>query len=240
MQVAGDPGGGLGFMRSATEIAPPLRAIAQFIGGMQVADFSAERLREESLPELGVALGRQGENLAAVLDALQTKPAIRRRIDEEVRRAIPSVDALITVPREKGKKVVAVAEGEQVFEAEDLSDGVLLFIALSTVAQMSGGATLVALEEIERGIHPRRIRETLDQVFRVARTGSQFLLTTHSPQLLNEFRDHPESILVLERTEKDGTTARPLSEFPDLEDSLQRLSLGDLWFSGVLGGVPSP
>ena len=241
-----DPGAGLAALAGSPKPAPELekdvafmKRIASFLGGMRAADFSPARLREPSLPSPEVTLGREGENLAAVLDRLQgERPLVRRRIDEEVRKAIPSVDLVTTVAQAQGHKVVGVAEGDLVFNSADLSDGILLFIALSTVTQMSGGSTLVALEEVERGIHPRRIRDTLDQVLRVSRTGSQFLLTTHSPLLLNEFRELPEAVIVLERS-GDGTSARQLSELPDLEAALKDVSLGDLWYSGVLGGVPA-
>ena len=54
-------------------------------------------------------------------------------------------EARPTVAQAQGHKVVEGAEGDLVFNAADLSDGILLFIALSTVTQMSGGSTLVAL-----------------------------------------------------------------------------------------------
>jgi predicted ATPase len=148
------------------------------------------------------------------------------------------VTRVVTVPADKaGFKTLGIAEGSSAFRAEHVSDGILLFIALSTVAQMSGGQTVVGLEEPDKGIHPRRIREILDQVYRVANEGSQFLITTHSPVLLNEFKDHPEAVLIVERDDQ-GTHVSQLSQQPDLEEQLRDVQLGDLWFSGVLGGVP--
>lgn len=234
--IDGDVGNGLAhFSRSP---GGPLH-IYNFIKNMRPVDFSPERLREASLPTPSVSLGREGQNLAAVLDRLAgERPTLRRRVDDEVHKAIANVESVITIPTNDGKKIVGVAEGDVVFRADAVSDGILLFIALSTVAQMSGGSTLVAIEELERGIHPRRIRETLDQILRVSRTGTQFLLTTHSPILLSEFRDTPEAVVILERDAQKGTTARRLSELPEVANATD-VSLGDLWFTGVLGGVPA-
>lgn len=229
-------------LKSLGATAPqPIRKLIQFLAGMRAADFSPARLREASLPEPGVQLGREGENLAAVLDRLQgERPAVRRRINEEVRRAVPDIDEVTTITQDRGRKVVGVSEGDHVFKADHISDGIMLFIGLSTVVQMSGGATLVAIEELERGIHPRRIRESLDQILRVAQsTGSQFLLTTHSPILLSEFRDSAEAVLILERSAAGGTTVSPLSQNAHLINGPGDVSLGDLWYSGVLGGVPN-
>lgn len=236
----GEPGAGLHglFLSGTTPLA--VKSIINFIRGMRAVDFSPERLREPSLPSNNVKLGREGQNLAAVLDRLAgERPGLRRQVDAEVHRAIPSLDAVVTIPLSEGLKVIGVAEGDRVFRADSVSDGILLFIALSTIAQMSGGATLVALEEVERGIHPRRIRETLDQLLRVSRSGTQFLLTTHSPLLLSEFRDNPEAVLILERDAQRGTWANVLSELPAVMEQAGEMSLGDLWYSGVLGGVPA-
>lgn len=237
---SGDPGSGLNnlFLSAATPLA--VKRIILFLRSMRAVDFSPERLREPSVPSESVELGREGQNLAAVLDRLAgERPGLRRQIDTEVHRAIPSLDAVVTIPLSEGRKIVGVAEGDRVFRAENVSDGILLFIALSTIAQTSGGATLVALEEVERGIHPRRIRETLDQLLRVSRSGTQFLLTTHSPLLLSEFRETPESVLILERDAKRGTWVNVLSNLPEVLDQARDMSLGDLWYAGVLGGVPA-
>lgn len=236
----GQPGYGLMRLGQSPATPAPVKRLVNFLSGMQTVDFAPARLREASLPTPEVVLGREGENLAAVLDRLQgERPTVRRRIDEEVRRAVPTVDHVTTIAQGGGMKIVGIAEGDRVFKADHVSDGILLFVGLSTVAQMSGGATLVAVEELERGIHPYRIRETLEQVRRVAETGSQFLLTTHSPVLLSEFRDFPEAVVILDRDAQAGTRAQVLSERPEIERALQNVSLGDLWYSGVLGGVPT-
>lgn len=217
----------------------PAMRLHSFLAGMTVADFSPSALREASQVIPNAVLEHSGRNLAAVLDLLDgTRPDVRARIDDAVRTAVPSVTRVVTVPADQaGFKTLGIAEGSAAFRAEHVSDGILLFIALSTVAQMSGGKTVVGLEEPDKGIHPRRIREILDQVYRVANEGSQFLITTHSPVLLNEFKDHPEAVLIVERDEQ-GTHVSQLSQQPDLEEQLRNVQLGDLWFSGVLGGVP--
>lgn len=225
---------------SELDVCPePVRRLRDYLIGLTIADFSMDRLRAKSLPVPGVELEATGENLAAVLDRLHGEaPSVRKRIEREVSAVVPSITGIVTPTVDgEGNKVVGISEGDEVFKADAVSDGILLFIALSTVSQMSGGKAFVCLEEPDKGIHPRRIREILEQVNAVAKTGSQFLLTTHSPVLLDEFRDFPESVLILDRND-GGTRARPLSDLPDLQTQLRDVSLGDLWFSGVLGGVP--
>ncbi|MDP3154701.1 MAG: AAA family ATPase [Archangium sp.] len=236
-----EPGGVLRSIVQLPLCPEPIRQFGQHLAQLVVADFSMDRLRAKSLPVPGVQLKPSGENLAATLDRLHgEQPAVRRRIEQEVSAVVPSITGIVTPTVDaEGNKVVGILEGDQVFKADAVSDGILLFLALSTVSQMSGGRAFVCLEEPDRGIHPRRIKEILEQINRVAATGSQFLLTTHSPVLLNEFRDYPESVLILDRTDEQGTRATQLSSLPDVQQQLRDVSLGELWYSGVLGGVPS-
>lgn len=217
----------------------PIRRLHEFLGGVALADFSMDRLRDKSRPAPGVQLQANGENLAAVLDRLHGDAlATHKKIEREVSSVAPSITGIVTPTVDThGNKVVGIVESDQTFKADSMSDGILLFIALSTVSQANGGRALVCLEEPDRGIHPRRIREILEQVNRVAAAGSQFILTTHSPVLLNEFRDYPESVLILDRPD-EWTRVQQLSSLPDVQTQLRGVSLGELWYSGVLGGVP--
>jgi predicted ATPase len=129
-------------------------------------------------------------------------------------------------------------KGGAVYGAEDMSDGLLLFIGMTVAAQMKAETPCVlALEEPERGIHPRRLRDLVDYMLRLTKSGVQVVLTTHSPTLLDEFRDSPESVLIFDRDEK-GTHVTRLSDRPAWARELGGASLGELWYSGVLGGVP--
>jgi hypothetical protein len=66
----------------------------------------------------------------------------------------------------------------------------------------------------------------------------QVIATTHSPYLLDLYKDHPEEIVVAHKDE-NGTHFERLSEMPNLEDFLQDAPLGEVWYSGILGGVPA-
>ena len=65
----------------------------------------------------------------------------------------------------------------------------------------------------------------------------QVIATTQSPYFLDLFREHPEEIVI---TQKQGNAAHfeRLSDRADLPELLREGSLGDMWFSGILGGVP--
>jgi predicted ATPase len=104
---------------------------------------------------------------------------------------------------------------------------------------------ILCIEEIDRGIHPRLLREVRDALYRLSYPQSfglsqrpvQIVATTHSPYLLDLFRDHPEEVVL---ANKRGTEAQfqRLADRPDIAELLREGSLGDMWFSGILGGVP--
>jgi predicted ATPase len=218
-----------------------LEAFSGFLRRSSVHDLSVAALRVPSIVQRHVKLEPDGRDAAAVLDSLAgTKPSLRDAIDEAVRRAAHDVKRVVTQPgSEPGTKVLGVEERDgRVYGAEDMSDGLLLFIGLAVAAQLKATTPcILAIEEPERGIHPRRIRDLVDHLLGLTKSGVQVVLTTHSPTLLDEFRDTPESVLIFDRDEQ-GTHITRLSDRPDWAEQLKGAPLGELWYSGVLGGVP--
>lgn len=71
---------------------------------------------------------------------------------------------------------------------------------------------------------------------REASLRTQFLIATHSPALAD--RLHPDELVVCERRD-DGSSAIPAISHKQIRDIVTRsegLPLGELWFSGALGG----
>lgn len=218
-----------------------LGQLAHVMDAISVHDLSVSALRAPAIIQRGAVLGPDGRDVAAVLDNMAGEaPALRDAVDETVRRAAHEVKRVVTRPGpQPGTKVLGVEEKDgRVYGAEDMSDGLLLFIGLAVAAQLKADTrSILAIEGPERGIHPRRLRDLVDHLLRLTRTGMQVVLTTHSPTLLDEFRDSPESVLIFDRDEQ-GTHITRLSDRPDWAKELKGASLGELWYSGVLGGVP--
>jgi predicted ATPase len=236
------------FGAKAEKVWEPTNAgqqLFQFIASMRgttVHDLSVAALRAPALVQQGATLGPDGRDIAAVLDNLAGEnPSLRDGIDEMVRGSAREVKRIVTRSgAEPGTKVLGVEERDgHVYGAEDMSDGLLLFIGLAVAAQLKEGrGGILAIEEPERGIHPRRLRDLIDNLLRLTKSGIQVVLTTHSPTLLDEFRDTPESVLIFDRDDT-GTHITRLSDRKEWAEELQKgMPLGDLWYSGVLGGVP--
>jgi predicted ATPase len=196
----------------------------------------------------GAELASDGCNLAAVLAARrQACPEAFARFSAELFRLMPEYDELSLIERADQcvQLGLRLADGDELIPAGDLAQGTLCSLAILALAFDPSPPAMVCIEEIDRGIHPRLLRDIRDLLYRLSypaesgetRAPVQVIATTHSPYLLDLFREHPEEVVV---TEKHGRAARftRLSDHPDLAGLLAGASLGDLWFSGVLGGVP--
>lgn len=193
-----------------------------------------------------ILLGDDGTNLPAALDRLQREqPDIFARLVAEFCRILPEYRSIgcATAP-DGARRLVAEIVGEtRPLGAEDLSQGTLALLGLLVLTQVQPFPSILCLEEIDRGIHPRLLREIRDLLYRMSepgegRPGTQILTTTHSPYLLDLFRDSLEEVIVAQKRGTEATFER-LSDREDLRGAIGDASLGDLWYSGVLGGVPA-
>lgn len=196
----------------------------------------------------GGELRPNGANLAAVLHQLQRHaPAEFAAVVSEVIRLFPEFSGLEVQLRPNNRVALAcpLAGGVGVVDGESMSQGMLYTLAIITLSHLPSVPSIVCIEEVDRGIHPRMLREIRDALYRLSypsdfgltRPSVQVIATAHSPYLLDLFRDHPEEVII---SQKQGIAASfdRLSDRPDLPQLLQSGSLGDLWFSGILGGVP--
>jgi predicted ATPase len=196
----------------------------------------------------GASLAANGANLAAVL-ALRREHAPREfaRLEAEVLRLLPEFSAFVFASPsvDTVEFSLSLADGSGNVPAANLSQGMLYLLAVLTLAFDPAPPSVLCIEEIDRGIHPRMLREIRDALYRLSyptafgetRAAVQVIATTQSPYFLDLFREHPEEIVI---TQKRGNEARfeRLSDRADLPELLQEGSLGDMWFSGILGGVP--
>ncbi|MEO6569730.1 MAG: AAA family ATPase [Opitutaceae bacterium] len=196
----------------------------------------------------GASLTSNGSNLAAVLLWRREKsPADWARLEKEILRLFPEFSGIILADRaDDGVELeLLLADGSGTVPAANLSQGTLYLLAVLAMAFDPDPPTVLCIEEIDRGIHPRMLREVRDALYRLSypagadenRPVVQVIATTQSPYFLDLFRDHPEEIVI---SQKKGNTAHfeRLSDRTDLPELLQEGSLGDMWFSGILGGVP--
>jgi predicted ATPase len=176
-----------------------------------------------------------GSNLAAVLGLWRgSDPDRAERLHDFLRLCLPEIKHALVKPAPTPgyqRLWVQQMDGEQ-FDAEHLSEGVLCFIALAMHAIDAEPGSLLFVEEPEQSIHPRRLGD-LVELFRrlIHERKCQVVLATHSPVLLDEFRDEPEAILLMRRGD-EGTRVKSLAELPVLLDALRAAEPGEMLANG--------
>jgi predicted ATPase len=186
-------------------------------------------------------------NLAGILDLLKdTEPERWKGLNEELERWFPEFDQILFDRNDDGKYIVLRTKlGKHKIKAKDLSDGTRLALAYLTLAYLPNPPKIVAFEEPERGIHPRLLENIQEAMYRLAypenygekREPIQVIATTHSPYLLDLYKDYPEEIVIASKNE-NGVHFERLIDQPYYEKVIQDAPLGEVWFTGVLGGVP--
>lgn len=234
-------------LRLEPENAPGWPALQTELGRIRSYSLDHEAMAQRVSRSAGTELSSNGGNLAAVLVTMRERePAAFAALRAELLRIMPEFRALELVEGDGNEvELVLDLEGNGSVPSGDVSQGTLYLLGMLTLAFDPTPPRVLCIEEIDRGMHPRMLREVRDTLYRLSypqsfgstRTPVQVVATTHSPYLLDLFRDHPEEIVM---AHKRGRVARfeRLADRPDLPELLQEGSLGDMWFSGILGGVP--
>ena len=228
---------------------PLVQALRDELSRVRVYSFDATHLAAtvQSQPEM--ALGETGMGLAGVLDRLRDQhPERFDALNAELARWLPEFDKVLFDTVGPGQKAIFLrdrASGHRI-PAWDVSQGTLLALGILTIAYLPDPPPVAGFEEPDRGIHPRLLRDVRDALYRLAypkdygesRSPVQVIATTHSPYMLDLFREHLEEVVI---ADKRGNEAKfePLAHRPDIEKVLHDAQLSDAWFTGVLGGVPT-
>jgi AAA15 family ATPase/GTPase len=211
-----------------------------------------------------IQVDAQCSNLMSFFDYIRDEHFdIFLRIQQDLHFCLPEFDQINfqnTSPTEEQRKIygditfkkigLSLKNEGTIYWAEELSEGTLYLVALLCIINQPNPPKLLLLEEPEKGIHPRRIREVMDFIFRLAEEKDvQIILTTHNENVLNEFTSIPEAVFVFEKDQEGATHVKNLLT-DIIEPSRQRSeetgtkeidftsNLGENWMYGLLGGVP--
>lgn len=221
--------------------------IVQWLSRMRIYSLDASSIAKPA-PVNVEPLQQNGAGLAAVLDDLKDNyPERWETLLAELCRWIPEYNYILFDKPQAGSKAIVLRtkKGGHRIPANDLSQGTLIALALLTLAYMPNPPSLVGLEEIDRGLHPRLLRHLQDALYRLSypescgesRPAIQVIATTHSPYLLDLYREHPEEI-VLAQKEGLEVQMKRLTDIEHYDEILGDAPLSEVWYSGVLGGVP--
>lgn len=219
-----------------------VRKIQELFTTFRVFDINAGAARTPSEIVNSRLLRADAGNLAAFLTRLQRDfPDVFDELCSDAREMVPGLKEL---------RLRAIGGADESVAVEIIDDrlpgstplshasfGTVRALSLLAMLHDPEPPLLTCVEEIDHGLHPH-VFDRLVDLLRRASTRTQFIIATHSPALVN--RLEPGELIVCERDPKTGLARIPAVD-PSEVAAMHRDSgygLGELWFSGSLGGVP--
>lgn len=197
---------------------PEFRRIYEVLSRMGFYNLNLDKIRDLQDPDPGNRLLHDGSNLASVFN--QLSPAVKQDIEEclaLVDTNVREVNVKTFGPKQMlafRQKVTGDSYRGQ-FLANNMSDGTLraLGILVALLQENHEGqkrVSLVGIEEPELALHPAAAGVLLDGL-RDAAHRTQVIVTSHSPDLLEDKHLDVESILAVEAQE-GNTVIAPVDE----------------------------
>ena len=109
-----------------------------------------------------------------------------------------------------------------------ISEGTVLVLGLLTLL-WTARPRLVLLEDVERGLHPAALAELVKQLRMLQQRdpGLQFVMTSHSPYLVDAFA--PEEVWLMALGDDGAARTARLTEHPDFERWRGMMNPGEFW-----------
>lgn len=140
-------------------------------------------LRQPCLAVTSPTLASDGSNLAAVFATLTHIRQDRTDLDGAIADAFPGAELVVPVPgRAASFGIIFPDHPKRVFEAGELSDGTLRYLALAGALLAYRLPAFVALNEPEASLHPDLLEPLARLIIRAAER-TQIWLVTHSERL---------------------------------------------------------
>jgi predicted ATPase len=216
---------------------PEFREVFDTLSNLRVYNISPSSLKALQEPSSELLLSRDGANITTVYENIVTSDPITRRVIEEyLRTVVPgvkSVDVRQLGPVEtlEFKQEIQGAKYPWKFIARNMSDGTLrafgMLVALfQQQVENVPRAALIGIEEPEVSLHPAALGVILESLQHASRF-QQILVTSHSPELLDDPSIHADAIRAVIST-KNATSVLPIAESTrqSLKDGL--FSAGEL------------
>ncbi len=220
-------------VREDAEVFPGLVALRTWAEGIHALwSLNPTTLRSPSRGTNGL-VGSHGGELASFLFRLKKRDP--KRFSAFVARVAKYYPRLVEIePRsaQYGWKYLAITErwnGQRAtFNAKQVSDGLLRLMAVASVPDWDVPPSLVLLDEIENGLHPR-LKGGIAALLGEITATTQVVTTTHSPITLNYVPG--EAVRLVTRGKSGTVLVTPLTETRGYESLRAHFEPGELWYN---------
>ena len=222
------------------------RPVFDALTAMGFYNINPKLIRELQQPQDGRLLKPAGENIASVIGHLErTAPDSMRVITEYLQTVVPMVHGVERTPVGPMESLsfrqdMAGAKHPWKFLAQNMSDGTLRALGILTALFQGGrdhAPSVVGIEEPETALHPAAsgaLREALQR----ASERTQVIVTSHSPDLLDDMDLSADSLLAVEAIAGE-TRIASLDEGSRIAMRDRLFSAGELLRLGQLAPDPA-
>ncbi len=193
---------------------PEFRPLYDALTHMGFYNLNPDVIREPQAPDPGEVLKRDGSNIASVLGSLSD--GNKTRIVELLSKVVPGITDITSKLLGKRETLefrqrVGTNSDPWRFMSENMSDGTLRALGVLTALFQSTGnrkyaIPLVGIEEPETAVHPGAAGILRDGI-RLASQSTQVIVTSHSPDLLDDKELTADNILSVINTNGDTVIA---------------------------------
>ena len=189
----------------------------------------------------GLNLGKSGANLPGLLWRIRKSEDDRwAALVADLRESFPNIRDIVfrkgIQPGELGLEFTeSTAGGKPLrYRPSQMSDGFMRLLALLAIKHQSVPLPLLGYEEPENGLHPAALDDCMRHLKAIANRGTQVIMTTHSPYLLNQLlEDQSEPRAELRLVIRDELTGNTRIVPPDpakiARARTQGFGIGELW-----------
>jgi len=203
---------------------PAFRNVFDALVSMGFYNLNPEEMKELQSPDAGELLHRDGGNIASVIARLSAdQPGAVDRIKSYLGKIVPGVRELERAslgPKETLEFRLEVEGSDHPwrFYAVSMSDGTLralgALVAVTQLATRREPVTLIGIEEPETALHPAAAGALMDAL-REATAHTQVLVTSHSPDLLDQIDPGTDGLFAVQA--RHGTTEIAPIDRPSLD-----------------------
>jgi predicted ATPase len=199
---------------------PEFRPVYDMLLSMGFYNLNPEEMKAPRQPDAGELLHHDGGNIPSVIARLRSDNAdAMNRILAYLSEIVPGIEdverkALGSVETLEFRQSVAGSQHPWRFDAQSMSDGTLralgALVAVMQLADRSRPVSLVGIEEPETALHPAAAGALMGAL-RDAAQHTQIIVTSHSPDLLNETDLSSESLFVVQ-SDQGSTRVAPIDQ----------------------------
>lgn len=173
-------------------------------------------MRAPQPPKETIDIGIQGESIAPFLYRLKEGEHHRyfKAIGRALHTAVPSIERLnVDLDPQRGTLDIQILQNGRPYSSRVISEGTLRVLGLCSIAGNPWSSSVIAFEEPENGVHPRRIEviaNLLASMVEARKAKAQVIVTTHSPTFIAAMirlsRKRPSLVSLLRCTQEGHQT----------------------------------